>query len=111
MNLNDFYFTGNVYSSPETRAFTSNSKTSFMVEQRSSYNGKEKQTIISVSHWHKGESSIGHLKIGDSVLVKGKFSSSPYKDRHITNLDAASVVVLNQATKEMAPVITDDFPF
>lgn len=112
MNLNDFYFTGTVASTPETKAFQSNSKTEFRVEQTTTYREKDRITVVTVQNWHKGESHTQHLKPGDVVMVKGRFSSSPYKDRHILNLDATVVVPLSgfSAAPALKPV-DDNIPF
>lgn len=111
MNLNDFYFTGQVVSNPETKEFTSNSKTSFMVEQSSTYREKVKTTTLTFNGWHKGASHLQALKIGDFVLVKGKFSSAPYKERFITNHDVTNVVVLTAQEAAKPSPLDQDFPF
>jgi single-stranded DNA-binding protein len=105
--INSFYFQGTVVSKPETRTFTSSSKTSFDVEQVHSYNGNDKKTVVTVQSWHKGDSHTQLLLPGDQVLINGKFSSSPYKERHILNLDAISVVVLpGSNVAAAAPAVT-----
>ncbi len=103
MNLNDFYFTGTVVSTPFTRAFNEISKTSFDVEQVNTYREVEKKIVLTVNTWHKGESHTQKLVPGDVVMVKGKFSSSPYKERNIMNLDSQHIVMLSQ-NSESKPV-------
>lgn len=111
MNLNDFYFTGQVASTPETKAFTGNSKTSFLLEQTTTYREVEKKTVITVNSWHKGESHTQKLKVGDRVLVKGRFSSNPYKERHITNMDAIHVVLLSAPQTSLPELADETIPF
>lgn len=111
MSINSFYFQGVIGSTPETKSFGTNSKTSFFVEQHNNYKGVEKTIVVSIGHWHKGDSHTQYLKPGDPVLVSGKFSSNPYKDKHILNLDATSVVALPKETVAIEGAPESPLPF